>query len=414
MPPTLWEIPLHLKASTSALKAGLRRRSAIKVETVLVAYGEISLKSPSVRRRLERTLARQIASMLRRRGLGSFGVHGGYGRLYVEGAGREEAEAIAEVFGVVSAMPSYKTSAELESIIRLAVKLAEEKMRPGASFAVRPKVVGEHPYTSRDLAIQVGDAILRQLGDKGIYVNLDNPDVTLHIEVRDKDAYIYTEIIEGFGGLPYGTQGRLVSLLSGGIDSPVAVWMMMKRGVEVHPLFMDQRPYVGEDYVQRVRDAFQVLSRYIPEDSELYAAPFGEVMKRITESPIPRLRCLLCKRSMYRVASAFAEAIGARGIITGESLGQVASQTLDNLYILDEAVSLPVLRPLIGLDKVEIEHLAMRIGTYQVTAKTVHGCTVVPDKPATKARLEVVRELEEELELPELCSEVAEDIYSLS
>ncbi len=384
------------------------------MRTVLVAYGEISLKSPPVRRRLERILARQIASMLRRRGLGEHRVYGGYGRLYVEDAGREEAEAVAEVFGVVSAMPAYKTSAELESIIDLAVKVAEERIEDGASFAVRPKVVGEHPYTSSDVAIKVGDAVLQHLSHRGVHVNLDNPTVTLYIEVRDGDAYIYTEVIEGFGGLPYGTQGRLVSLLSGGIDSPVAMWMMMKRGVEVYPLFMDQRPYVGEDYVERVKDAFRVLSRYIPEDSELYAAPFGEVMKRIVESPIPRLRCLLCKRSMYRVASAFAEAIGARGLITGESLGQVASQTLDNLYILDEASSLPVLRPLIGLDKVEIEHIAMRIGTYEVTAKAVHGCTVVPDKPATKAKLEVVRELEEELGLPELCSKVAEEIYSLS
>jgi len=384
------------------------------LRTVLVAYGEISLKSPPVRRRLERILARQIASTLRRRGLGEHRVYGGYGRLYVEDAGREEAEAVAEVFGVVSAMPAYKTSAELESIIDLAVKVAEESIGDGASFAVRPKVVGEHPYTSSTIAIKVGDAILQRLSHRGVHVDLDNPTVTLYIEVRDRDAYIYTEVIEGFGGLPYGTQGRLVSLLSGGIDSPVAMWMMMKRGVEVYPLFMDQRPYVGDDYVERAIEAFRVLSRYIPEDSELYAAPFGEVMKRIVESPIPRLRCLLCKRSMYRVASAFAEAIGARGLITGESLGQVASQTLDNLYILDEASSLPVLRPLIGLDKVEIEHLAMRIGTYQVTAKTVHGCTVVPDKPATKANLEVVRELEEELGLPELCSKAAEEIYSLS
>ena len=381
---------------------------------MLVAYGEISLKSPPVRRRLERILARQIASTLRRRGLGEHRVYGGYGRLYVEDAGREEAEAVAEVFGVVSAMPAHKTSAELDAIIDLAVRVAEESIGDGESFAVRPKVVGEHPYTSSDVAIRVGDAVLQRLSRRGVYVDLDNPTVTLYIEVRDRDAYIYTEVIEGFGGLPYGTQGRLVSLLSGGIDSPVAMWMMMKRGVEVYPLFMDQRPYVGDDYVWRAVNAFKVLSRYIPEESELYAAPFGEVMRRIVEAPKPRLRCILCKRSMYRVASAFAEAIGARGIITGESLGQVASQTLDNLAILEEAASLPVLRPLIGLDKVEIEHIAMRIGTYEVTAKAVHGCTVVPDKPATRARLEVVRELEEELGLPKLCSEVAEGIYSLS
>jgi thiamine biosynthesis protein ThiI len=384
------------------------------LETVLVAYGEISLKSPPVRRRLERILARQIASILRRRGLRSYKVLRGFGRLYVEGGGREVAEATAEVFGVVSTMPALKTKAELSSITKLAVRVAEERIRDEASFAVRPKVVGERPYTSRDLAVEVGNAVLERLRDRGVHVNLDNPDVPLYIEVREGDAYIYTEVIQGFGGLPYGTQGRLVSLLSGGIDSPVATWMMMKRGVEVHSLFMDQRPYVGEDYVERVRGVFKVLTRYIPEDSELYVAPFGEVMERIMNSPIPRLRCILCKRSMYRVAEVFAAAAGARGFITGESLGQVASQTLDNLSVIDEVVSLPVLRPLIGLDKVEIEHMARKIGTYEVTAKAVHGCTVVPDKPATKAKLEVVRQLEGELGLPELCLRVAEEIYSLS
>ena len=133
-------------------------------------------------------------------------------------------------------------------------------------------------------------------------------------------------------------------------------------------------------------------------------------MGRIMESPEPRLRCVLCKRSMYRIASAFAMGNDARGIVTGESLGQVASQTLDNLYVLDGATDIPVLRPNIGLDKVEIEDIARRIGTYEVTARKVEGCTVVPDKPTTKARMEQVLQLEEELGLVDLCSEATDRI----
>ncbi len=381
------------------------------METILVAYGEISLKSRYVRGRLERLLARQIERVLSRGGFEGCRVLRRYGRLYVEGADARAAEVIADVFGVVSAMPALRTAADYDSVVRLAVEVAAERIGEDQSFAVRPKTVGSHPYLSRDLAVRVGSAILEALAGRGVRVDLDDPDVTLYIEVRDRDAFVYTRIVEGVGGLPYGSQGRLVSLFSGGIDSPVAAWLMMKRGAEVLPLFMDQRPHVGDSYVERVERAFQALSRYVPSEGfGLYAAPFGEVMSRILEAPAPRLRCVLCKRSMYRVAATFAAERRAQGIVTGESLGQVASQTLANLVVLDEAAGVPVLRPLIGLDKVEIEALARRIGTYSVSAKSVDGCTVVPDRPATRSRLAEVVELEEALELPALCSEAAASI----
>jgi thiamine biosynthesis protein ThiI len=136
----------------------------------------------------------------------------------------------------------------------------------------------------------------------------------------------------------------------------------------------------------------------------------GDVMGRISESPNPKLRCVLCKRSMYRIAGAFAEERGAKGIVTGESLGQVASQTLDNLYVLDEATRIPVLRPTIGLDKLEIEGIAKKIGTYGISAVSVDGCTVVPNKPSTRSRLEEVHELEKELGLLDLCSTASRGI----
>jgi thiamine biosynthesis protein ThiI len=186
---------------------------------------------------------------------------------------------------------------------------------------------------------------------------------------------------------------------------------MMKRGVETLLLMMDQRPYVGENYIERAVQAAEKLGRYDPTGKMgLYLAPFGGIMERISEASSPSLRCVLCKRSMYRVAEAFASNVGARGVITGESLGQVASQTLDNLYVLDGAVSIPLLRPIIGLDKVEIERIARRIGTYDLTAVSVNGCTVVPERPTTRARMEAVVELEGELGLVELCSEAADRI----
>jgi thiamine biosynthesis protein ThiI len=383
-------------------------------ETILVAYGELALKSKRVRGRLEDLLARQIRERLRRTGFSEARVLRRFGRLYVEEVAPEAAPVVANLFGVVSVMPALRTSSDLESVLRLTVEVASERIGEGESFAVRPNVVGEHSYSSHDLAVEVGSAVLEATEGRATRVDLTHPDVTLYVEVRDRDAFVYTQIIGGVGGLPYGSQGRLVSLFSGGIDSPVATWLMMKRGVEVLPLFMDQRPYVGESYVERAARVCGIVSEYVPsENFGLYVAPMADVMGRIMDATVPGLRCVLCKRSMYRVASAFAAEKDARGILTGESLGQVASQTLENLYVLDGASDLPVIRPVIGLDKVEIEGMARKIGTYDSSARKVEGCTVVPDKPSTGARLDQVLELEGELGLVDLCSKATDGITRL-
>jgi thiamine biosynthesis protein ThiI len=388
------------------IASGFRR-----LETTLVAYSEIALKSSSVRRRLERLLARQIESHLSMRGIHNNRARKRFGRIYVEGVTAEQAGIIAKIFGVASVMPAIRTEADLDSVMGLVVKIASDRILDGQSFAVRPRVVGDHPFSSQDLAVEAGSRVLDANSGRGVHVNLSEPDVTIYIEVRDKDAFVYTEIIKGVMGLPYGSQGRLVSLFSGGIDSPVATWLMMKRGAEVLPLLMDQRPYVGDSYVERAERACRAIGEYVPsKEFSLYEAPLGDVMSRIMKTPVPKLRCVLCKRTMYRIADIFGKEKDARGIVTGESLGQVASQTLDNLFVIDDASDLPVLRPNIGLDKVEIEGLARSIGTYDLTARKVEGCNVVPNRPSTQARLEQVLELEEELGLLGLCSEAAKGI----
>ena len=343
--------------------------------TVLVSYSEIALKSRPVRSRLENRLADQIGFALRRAGYTGFSVHRRFGRIVVEGVPGDAAEHVARVFGVVSAMPSTRVDPDLGSVVAGVADEAGRAISDGEGFAVRARVVGDRGYGSRDVAVAGGSKVLEELGGTGVHVNLDAPDATIYVEVRDRDAYVYSRIVPGVKGLPYGTQGRAVALFSGGIDSPVSMWMMMKRGVEVLPLFMDQRPYVGESYVEQAKACFRALAPYAPVDGfTLYAAPMGPIMERILESPEPRFTCVLCKRSMYRVAEAFAVGRGAKALVTGESLGQVASQTLDNLYVLDRASTIPVLRPSVGLDKVEIEAKAREIGTYEVTARSVEGC----------------------------------------
>ena len=380
--------------------------------TILVSYGEIALKGRYVRNRLEKQLASHIKHQLMRAGYPDAEVKRRYGRLYVEGVPWEAAEVVAKVFGVVHAMPSSETSTEFESVVEAIVDESKRTLGMGDGFAVRPKVIGRHPYGSRDVAVEAGSRVLGAHEFK-VHVNLDEPDVTLYAEVRDNAAYVYSSMVPGVKGLPYGSQGKVVSLFSGGIDSPVAAWMMMKRGLDVHPLFMDQTPYVGASYLERVKKAFNVVADYVPMNGyRLLSAPMGPVMERILEGE-SRYTCIMCKRSMYRIAETYAKMNGLKAIVTGESLGQVASQTMANLYVLDAAATLPVIRPLIGLDKVEIEDIARDIGTYELTARSVDGCTAVPPNPATRSKTEVITRLEDELGLPGLCMDAAESITTL-
>ena len=378
---------------------------------ILAAYNEIALKSRYVRGSLERTLAAHIEAKLRRNGYAEARVERKFGRLVVRGAPEEAASLVSDVFGVAFVLPAEETDSGIDSVVDLATKVAEEAIHEGGSFAVRSKVVGDLPYGSRDLAVKAGAAILEVLKGKNVRVNLSKPDVTVGVEVRDDEAFVFTKTIQGVGGVPYGTQGHMVSLFSGGIDSPVATWLMMKRGVAVCPLFMDQTPYVGESYLRRAGKAHEALGRYAPTGAfDLYVAPMGDVMAHILKSSEPRFTCILCKRAMYRIAQRFAAYKRAKGIITGESLGQVASQTADNLFVLSDAVNIPLFRPLIGLDKVEIEVIARRIGTFDVTAHSVEGCKAVPQTPATRSRISIIEELEEKLELNELCVDAAKKI----
>ena len=380
------------------------------METVLVSVSEVALKSRPVRGRLERRLAQQVRFLLSREGFTDFRVYRIQGRLCVEAAEPEKAaEALSKrLFGAASIMPATRVTTDLSDIIQASIEAAAQAIKPNESFAVRPRVIGEHPYTSRDLAVRIGAEILEKLRSQGVHVNLDEPDRIIHVEAREDASFVYTKVFQGLGGLPYGSQGRLVSLFSGGIDSPVAAWMMMKRGANVIPLFLDQRPYVGETYYERALEAARIIGGYAPVPSfSLCTIDFRPVMERMMSYKEPSLRCVLCKRAMYRAASALAFKQRAQGVVTGESLGQVASQTLQNLTVLSEAVAMPIYRPLIGLDKLEIEQIAKRIGTYEATATRVEGCSVVPSRPKTKAALKKVKEGEEELGLTELAAEAA-------
>ncbi len=360
----------------------------------LIRYGELSLKSERVRRRWEEVLLRQLRSLP--------GVERAWrerGRLWVEGEGLEE--GLRRVFGVVSFSPCERCS--LEELEERVVDFCRRKgFDRGGTFAVRVRRTGSHPFTSPQKAAELGSLLLQTF--PGLRVDLDRPERELFVEIRGRDCYLFSEVIKGAGGIPLGVEGRVVSLFSGGIDSPVASWLMMKRGCETVLLHLDVSPFQSAEARRRAERVAGILSRYHP-GLELVVREHGGFLRRVREfleeKGEERYTCLLCKRQMYREGERLAEERGAQALVTGESLGQVASQTLANLRVLDQACSLPVLRPLVGLDKVEIERLAREIGTWEESSKEVGRCGAAPPRPSTAARLERILELEEELGLKE-------------
>lgn len=324
------------------------------------------------------------------------------GRIYIKTAEACNAAAkTASTFGVSSASPAIQTTSSIANIAHVSIEFANEALRFGSSFAVRCNRVGEHSYSSLDVCRRVGASILATLKNREVRVDLTNPDFTVSIEVRDCDAYVFAEKLEGPKGFPLGSQGKLVALLSGGIDSPVACWLVMRRGCPIIPVYFDNAPYTDESTAQKAIDTSKTLFNWSPcFPRRLYLLPNGRNLRTFIEDAPRKFTCLLCKRFMYHVAERIAEKEHAEGIVTGEAIGEQASQTLTNLGVLDEAATrFPVHRPLLGFDKTETEKLARRIGTLEISTRRAKGCIAAPNQPATQAKLERVKEAEQRLDL---------------
>ena len=278
-------------------------------------------------------------------------------------------------------------------------------MEGAQTFAVRASREGQHTFTSRDLERELGKVIAQEAKLK---VDLSKPERTVYVEVREEEAYICTQRFPGPGGLPLGTAGRVLCLVSGGIDSPVAAWMM-KRGCSTAVLFAHFPRGGDESDLNRFINVVKALREWsIGEPFPVYIYRHENNLLTFRKYA-ERYTYILCRRMMYRVANVLAERIGALGIVTGQNLTQVASQTLPNLRAIDEASELSVLRPLVGLDKLEIEALVRRIGTYDKSIQPVttgcrseEGCWARPRKPPTRTDLETIRKVEKEVEINKL------------
>ena len=383
-------------------------------DSVIIRFsGELWLKKHWTRKHYEKRLVRNLKLTLKLYKVSYSELVRRHGRFYLKTASAvDAAHKLARVFGISSVSPAIETTSKLDDLINKSLFLAAIVLKDGDSFAVKCKRVGKQDYSSADVRKLLGQRVLDEFGEKlGLRVNLDNPDVTLGVEVRDDEAFVYSQVIEGVGGMPLGTQPKLVGLFSGGIDSAVGLWLVMKRGSPVVPVYFDNSPFTDETTKERALRVAEVLFSWaVGFPRKVYVVQHGENLKQIMETH-RKYSCLLCKRMMYRVAERLADSLGAEGIVTGEAIGEQASQTLTNLKVLsDAAENYPVHRPLLGFDKAETEAIARKIGTYKVSSKKAGACTAVPYQPSTKAKLEDVIKAEEKLDIEEMVERSLESI----
>jgi tRNA uracil 4-sulfurtransferase len=376
------------------------------MHSVLVRYHEVALKRGN-RPYFVRLLRQNLHAAVRDLGLKE--VRNLSARLLLvfdaEVDAQEVRRRLQSVFGVANFSLVEKCSADMEILKSRIVDALDG--RAFGSFRVLTKRSDKNfPLTSPEISREVGGTIKAKSGAR---VDLKNADLTVSIEILPDSAFYNFEKVSGPGGLPVGASGRVVSLISGGIDSPVAAYRMMQRGCRLAFVHFHSVPYLDKTSQEKTRQLVTRLTRH-QFASRLYLVPFGEIQRQIVASVLRPLRVVLYRRMMIRIADAIARREKASALVTGESLAQVASQTLANMAVIEEAASLPILRPLVGMDKLEIIDQARRIGTFEISTIPDQDCCqlFVPRHPATKAKLAEVQEAEARLDIPALTALGAE------
>lgn len=364
---------------------------------ILVRYGEVGLKGGN-RSQFIRRLRHNIRDCLKKHGLRGE-VRSSRGRIMVETGDVDAAtEGIRKVFGLVSLSPAVEVPSSMDSIREEALRQALALgLNERLTFRVRARRADKtFPLTSPEIDREVGAYIVQRTGAR---VELREPGTTIGVEVRREGTYVYGKVIPAPGGLPLGMEGRVIALVSGGIDSPVAAWMMMKRGCGVIPVHFRQ----SDAGATKALDNCRVLADYAygwdirPVVLE-HAEVFGDTFQRLRAVGAERWICVFCKRALLLKAAEIAEEMGASALVMGDSLGQVASQTLHNLEVISYSIPKPILRPLVGFDKTEIVALARRIGTFEASTRYADSCPYLPARPLTQGTVPKLLEILERLE----------------
>lgn len=376
-------------------------------QVLLVRFGEVHLKGqnrPFFMKKLTENVRKAVAPI-------NGTVWMSDSRIYVSDADvQEAAERVRRVFGVYSVSPAWELPKDFEIIANKCVELASELS--GTFKVLARRSDKRFPMTSMEINAEIGGRILD--ANPRLSVDVHKPQHEISVEIRDR-AYVYAGEILAVGGLPMGTGGKGLLLLSGGIDSPVAGFQLMRRGVNVNAVHFFSFPYTSERAKEKVIELARILGTY-GGGMRVFVVPFTEIQMQIHEKCPDSLGTLLMRRYMMRIANRIARAHGAQALITGENLGQVASQTMEALGCTDAVCDLPVFRPLIGLDKLEITEQAVKIGTYETSILPYEDCCTVftPRHPTTKPKVEQLLEAEQALDTDALVEEAVahtESVY---
>ena len=368
-------------------------------EIILIKNGELALKGLN-RRSFEETLARNIQKAAAP--LGGVKVWRSQSTMFVtplEGTDIEDAaEAISRVFGIAALSRAAEVPKDMDAILPAVCEYMCDGLNEAKTFKVNAKRADKKfPLKSPEICAAVGEYILEKFPH--LTVDVHEPDIIVTVEIRDTSAYIHRQPIKGAGGLPVGTGGRACVMISGGIDSPVASWMMAKRGLELSAVNFASPPYTSLRAEEKVKDLLAKVAQWSGE-IRLHIVPFTEIQEAIRDYCPPDMLTVIMRRYMIKIAQIIARKDGALALISGESVGQVASQTLRALECTDAAADMPVLRPVIGMDKEEIVTIARKIDTFEISILPFEDCCTVftPKHPKTKPVLAKIIEAEKALE----------------
>ncbi len=388
---------------------------AAQKELILIKVGELALKGLN-----RRTFEDVLMKNLRRRlaPLGRFEVRAAQSTITVtpldaDADLHKAAQRVAQVFGIAAFSRAGMCEKDLEDIQRTAAEYLAPQLEQVSSFKVEAKRSDKSfPLKSPAICEQVGGYLLDRFPH--LHVDVHQPELTVMVEVRDFGAYVHGQALRGAGGIPVGTGGKAAVLISGGIDSPVAAWMMAKRGLELHAVHFASPPYTSERAEDKVHRLLRQVAAYSGRIA-LHTVPFTHIQEEIRNRCPEELFTILMRRMMMRLAQRVAGQTGCSALITGESLGQVASQTVQAVACTDAVCTMPVLRPLIGMDKEEIIAIARKINTFDISIEPYEDCCTVftPRHPRTRPVLKFVELAEQALDIPALEEEALAGVRSL-
>ncbi|NJP36986.1 tRNA uracil 4-sulfurtransferase ThiI [Alkalicoccus luteus] len=379
----------------------------MKHDAILIRYAELAIKGRN-RKKFERRLEKNIQQLLKRR-FPAARTSRTFGRLFAETNGedsKEVLEALRHVFGISSVSPVVRTVNREADIKEGAAAVISDALAQGKrSFKVSCRRIDKtFPTGSQDMNQLIGAHLLGQFPE--LTVDVHHPDVELTVEIRQEGTAITGEKLKGAGGLPTGTGGRAMLLLSGGIDSPVAGFEAMKRGVTLEAVHFHSPPYTSVQAKQKVEDLAAVLSAF-GGAVKLHVVPFTEAQLAVHQQVPDNVEITVMRRFMLRIAEQLAEKDGLKALISGESLGQVASQTLESMYAINQVTTMPVLRPLITQDKLDVIEKSQRIGTYDISIRPFEDCCTIflPSDPKTKPNAEKVAYYESFLAIDDIVND---------